>query len=220
MLYGAPGTLEISGVADAIVAGRASGVILVFGLVFVVSAIAFKLGAVPYHMWVPDVYHGAPTAVTLIIGSAPKIAAYAFTIRMLVGALDDLVDQWQQMLIVLSLLSMIIGNLTAIAQSNIKRMLAYSTIANMGFMLLGVLAGQSWGYGSAMFYTVAYVLTTLASFGMVMLLSRDGFEAEDLDDFKGLNQRSPWYAFIMLLVMFSLAGIPPTIGFYAKLTVI
>jgi NADH-quinone oxidoreductase subunit N len=220
MIYGATGTLDIDQIRQAIFTGHASRTVLVFGLVFLVSGIGFKLGAVPYHMWVPDVYHGAPTAVTLMIGAAPKIAAYAFTIRLLVGALPLVAEQWQQMLIVLSLLSMIIGNVTAIAQTNIKRMLAYSTIANMGFMLLGILAGKTWGYSAAMFYTVAYVLTTLASFGMVMLLSRDGFEAENLDDFKGLNQRSPWYAFIMLLVMFSLAGLPPTIGFYAKLTVI
>ena len=227
MLYGATGTLEISGVADAIVAGRASGVILVFGLVFVVSAIAFKLGAVPYHMWVPDVYDGAPTAVTLLIGSAPKLAAFAFAIRLLVGALPALAVDWQGMLVVLSVLSMVLGNVVAIAQSSIKRMLAYSTIANMGFMLLGFLSVTGDGsrttldgYSAAMFYTVTYVLTTLVTFGIVLLLSREGFEADRLDDFKGLNQRSPWYAFMMLLAMFSLAGVPPTVGFYAKFSVI
>jgi NADH-quinone oxidoreductase subunit N len=223
MLYGATGTLEISGVADAIVGGRASGVILVFG----VSAIAFKLGAVPYHMWVPDVYDGAPTAVTLLIGSAPKLAAFAFAMRLLVGSLSALAVDWQGMLVVLSVLSMIIGNVIAIAQTSMKRMLAYSTIANMGFMLLGFLSvtGDGFrttldGYSAAMFYTVTYVLTTLVGFGTIMLLSREGFEADRLDDFKGLNQRSPWYAFMMLLAMFSLAGVPPTVGFYAKFSVI
>jgi NADH-quinone oxidoreductase subunit N len=227
MLYGATGTLEISGVADAIVSGKGNGVILVFGLVFVVSSIAFKIGAVPYHMWIPDVYDGAPTAVTLFVGSAPKLAAFAFAIRLLVGSLSALAVDWQGMLIVLCVLSMVLGNVVAIAQTSIKRMLAYSTIANMGFMLLGFLSVTGDGsrttldgYSAAMFYTVTYVLTTLVSFGIVMLLSREGFEADRLDDFKGLNQRSPWYAFMMLLAMFSLAGVPPTVGFYAKFSVI
>jgi len=220
MIYGATGTLDINQAASAVFDGRANKLILVFGLVFVVSAIAFKLGAVPYHMWIPDVYEGAPTAVTLFIGTAPKLAAFAFTIRLLVGSLSALAFDWQGMLIILALLSMIVGNVIAIAQTNIKRMLAYSTIANMGFMLMGFLAANVNGYSAAMFYVVTYVLTTLAGFGMVMLLSREGFEADRLDDFKGLNQRSPWYAFMMLLVMFSLAGVPPTVGFYAKLSVI
>ena len=227
MLYGATGTLEISAVADAIVSGKGSGVILVFGLVFVVSSIAFKIGAVPYHMWIPDVYDGAPTAVTLFVGSAPKLAAFAFAIRLLVGSLSALAVDWQGMLIVLCVLSMVLGNVVAIAQTSIKRMLAYSTIANMGFMLLGFLSVTGDGsrttldgYSAAMFYTVTYVLTTLVSFGIVMLVSREGFEADQLDDFKGLNQRSPWYAFMMLLAMFSLAGVPPTVGFYAKFSVI
>jgi NADH-quinone oxidoreductase subunit N len=219
MLYGATGTLEINAVAEAIVAGRGSGVMLVFGLVFVVSAIAFKLGAVPYHMWIPDVYDGAPTAMTLLIGSAPKLAAFAFAMRLLVGSLSALAIDWQGMLVVLSLLSMVLGNVVAIAQTSVKRMLAYSTIANMGFMLLGFLGGND-GYSAAMFYTITYVLTTLAGFGIVMLLSREGFEADCLDDFRGLNQRSPWYALMMLLAMFSLAGVPPTVGFYAKFSVI
>jgi NADH-quinone oxidoreductase subunit N len=171
-------------------------------------------------MWVPDVYQGAPTAVTLLIGTAPKLAAFALTLRLLSGALQGTAFDWQGMLIVLSLLSMVLGNLIAIAQSNIKRMLAYSTIANMGFMLLGFLAADLNGFSAAMFYTITYVFTSLASFGMIMLLSRAGFECEQLDDFKGLNQRSPWFAFIMLLVMFSLAGLPPTVGFYAKFSVI
>jgi len=220
MLYGATGTLEITGVADAIVNAHSNRVILVFGLVFVVSSIAFKLGAVPYHMWIPDVYDGAPTAVTLFIGSAPKLAAFAFAMRLLVGSLSALAFDWQGMLLVLSLLSMLFGNIIAIAQSSIKRMLAYSTIANMGFMLMGFLGATSDAYSAAMFYTVTYVLTTLVGFGVVLLLSREGFEADRLDDFKGLNQRSPWYAFMMLLAMFSLAGVPPTVGFYAKFSVI
>ena len=220
MLYGATGTLDINGVAEGIVRGHANPTILVFGLVFVVSAIAFKLGAVPYHMWVPDVYDGAPTAVTLFIGSAPEFAAFAFAMRLLVGALSALAIDWQGMLLVLSLLSMILGNVVAIAQTNVKRMLAYSTIANMGFMLLGLLAKNNDGYSAAMFYMVTYVLTTLVSFGIVLLLSRKGFEADRLEDLKGLNQRSPWYAFLMLLAMFSLAGVPPTVGFYAKFSVI
>jgi NADH-quinone oxidoreductase subunit N len=207
-------------VADAVLSGQGNRVILLFGLVFVVSGIGFKLGAVPYHMWVPDVYDGAPTAVTLLIGTAPKLAAFAFMMRLLAIALSGLEFDWQGMLMVLSLLSMILGNLIAIAQSNVKRMLAYSTIANMGFMLMGFLAANLDGYSAAMFYAVAYVLTSLVSFGIVMLLSRAGFEADRIDDFRGLNRRSPWWALMMLLVMFSLAGIPPTIGFYAKFSVI
>jgi len=220
MIYGATGALDLDRIAEATLGGQGNRTLLVFGLVFVVSGIAFKLGVVPYHMWVPDVYHGAPTPMTLLIGTAPKLAAFALTIRLLSGALQGTAFDWQGMLIVLSLLSMVLGNLIAIAQSNIKRMLAYSTIANMGFMLLGFLAADLNGYSAALFYTVAYVLTTLASFGMVLLLSRTGFEADQLDDFKGLNQRSPWWAFMMLLVMFSLAGIPPTVGFYAKFAVL
>jgi len=220
MIYGATGSLDIRVVAKVIGAEGGDRTLLLFGLVFVVSGIAFKLGAVPYHMWVPDVYDGAPTAMTLLIGTAPKLAAYAFMLRLLGVALGGLWFDWQGMLIVLALLSMVFGNVVAIAQTNIKRMLAYSSIANMGFMLMGFLAANPNGYSAAMFYAIAYVLTSLASFGMVMLLSRDGFEADQLDDFKGLNQRSPWWAFMMLLVMFSLAGIPPTVGFYAKFTVI
>ncbi|MEO8135246.1 MAG: NADH-quinone oxidoreductase subunit NuoN [Betaproteobacteria bacterium] len=225
MVYGATGTLDINAIFTAIYNGRANMSLLVFGLVFLVSGIAFKLGAVPYHMWVPDVYDGAPTAVTLLIGSAPKLAAFAFIMRLLVTGLQPLVADWHAMLLILSVLSMIVGNLTAIAQTNFKRMLAYSTIANMGFMLLGFVAGASRqqpliGYMAAMFYTVTYVLVTVASFGMIMLLSRKGFEADQIQDLRGLNQRNPWYAFVVLLIMFSLAGVPPTLGFYAKLTVI
>jgi NADH-quinone oxidoreductase subunit N len=220
MIYGATGSLDIARVANVLATGQGNRTILLFGLVFVVSGVAFKLGAVPYHMWVPDVYDGAPTAVTLLIGTAPKLAAYAFMLRLLGVALGSLWFDWQGMLMVLAVLSMILGNVVAIAQTSMKRMLAYSSIANMGFMLMGFLTANPSGYSAAMFYAIAYVLTSLASFGMIMLLSRDGFEADQLADFKGLNQRSPWWAFMMLLVMFSLAGIPPTIGFYAKFAVI
>ena len=220
MLYGATGSLDLDAIAQATLDAGTGRTFLVLGLVFVVSGIAFKLGAVPYHMGLPDVYHGAPTPVTLLVGTAPKLAAFAFTLRLLAGALKGLEFDWQGMLIVLSLLSMVLGNLIAIAQVNLKRMLAYSTIAHMGFMLLGFLAADLNGFSAAMFYAVAYVLMSLVAFGMILLLSRDGFEADLLDDFRGLNRRSPWWAFVMLLAMFSLAGIPPTIGFYAKFAVI
>jgi len=220
MIYGATGSLDLDTVARVVYGRQGSSLLLTFGLVFVVSGLAFKLAVVPYHMWVPDVYDGAPTAVTLLIGTAPKIAAFAMTLRILSGALQCAQVDWQGMLIILCVLSMVLGNLIAISQTNIKRMLAYSTIANMGYMLLGLLTANRYGFAAAMFYTVSYVLTSLASFGIVLLLSRQGFESDQLDDFKGLNQRSPWWAFIMLLVMFSLAGLPPTIGFYAKFMVI
>ncbi len=228
MIYGATGALQLDRIAIAIASGQANAVLLVFGLVFIVAGLAFKVGVVPFHMWIPDVYHGAPNAMTLFIGTAPKLAAFAMAIRLLVNALLPLAIDWQQMLIVLAVLSMGVGNLAAIAQTNIKRMLAYSTIAQMGFMLLGLLSGVVGGnlnsaadaYSAAMFYVVTYVLMSLGAFGMVLLLSRAGFEADALDDFRGLNQRSPWYAFMMLVLMFSLAGIPPTVGFYAKLAVI
>ena len=222
MLYGATGTLGIAQIAEAVLAGSASDVALVFALVFVVAGIGFKLGAVPFHMWVPDVYHGAPTAVTVFIGSAPKLAAFAFMMRLLVQGLgaEQLLEEWSQMLMVMAAASLAIGNVTAIVQSNLKRMLAYSTIGHMGFLLLGILAGDLVGYGAGMFYVVVYVMMNLGAFGMILLLSRAGFEAENLDDFKGLNQRSPWYAFLMLLLMFSMAGVPPTVGFYAKLAVL
>jgi NADH-quinone oxidoreductase subunit N len=222
MLYGATGTLGIPQLAEIILAGAAREVVLVFALVFVVAGLGFKLGAVPFHMWVPDVYHGAPTAVTVFIGSAPKLAAFAFIMRLLVQGLgaEQLVEEWSRMLAVMAVLSLAIGNVTAIAQSNLKRMLAYSTIGHMGFLLLGILSGDIVGYGAGMFYVVVYMLMNLGAFGMILLLSRAGFEAENLDDFKGLNQRSPWYAFLMLLLMFSMAGVPPTVGFYAKLSVL
>jgi NADH-quinone oxidoreductase subunit N len=222
MIYGAAGSLELTRIASVIADDGARNVVLVFGLVFLVAGIGFKLGAVPFHMWLPDVYHGAPTAVTLFIGSVPKLAAFAFVIRLLVQGLgaEEIQAHWQQMLAVMAVLSLILGNITAIAQTNIKRMLAYSTISHMGFLLLGILAGGLNGYASGMFYVVVYVLMNLGAFGMVMLLSRNGFEADNLDDYKGLNQRSPWYAFLMLLLMFSMAGVPPMVGFYAKFAIL
>ncbi|MBM3358089.1 MAG: NADH-quinone oxidoreductase subunit NuoN [Betaproteobacteria bacterium] len=222
MLYGVTGVLEITRLAQIIAEGGGRDVVLVFALVFVVAGLGFKLGAVPFHMWVPDVYHGAPTAVTLFIGSAPKLAAFAFIMRLLAQGLgaEQLAVEWQQMLIVMAVLSLAVGNITAIAQSNLKRMLAYSTIGHMGFLLLGILAGNLVGYSAGMFYVVIYVLMNLGAFGMIMVLARSGFEAENLEDFKGLNARNPWYAFVMLLLMFSMAGVPPTVGFYAKLAVL
>jgi NADH-quinone oxidoreductase subunit N len=228
MMYGATGSLDIPEVFKAIASGRINKSVLAFGLVFVVSGLAFKLGAVPFHMWVPDVYQGAPTAVTLLVAGAPKLAAFAITFRLLVEGLSGLALDWQQMLVVLSVGSMAIGNLAAIAQTNLKRMLAYSTIAQMGFMLLGftptVVSSNTYsaanGYSSAMFYVVTYVFTTLGTFGVILLLSRRGHEAEQIDDLKGLARRSPWYAGVMAIFMFSLAGVPPTVGFYAKLSVL
>jgi len=220
MLYGATGSLNVNEISHAIQQGVANKPLLVFGLVFIVSGLAFKLGAVPFHMWIPDVYHGAPTAMTMLIGTAPKLAAFAFTMRILVEGMQPLMEHWSSMLAILAVLSMAIGNITAISQTNIKRMFAYSTIAHMGFLLVGVLSGGIEGYGSAMFYAVIYVLMSLGGFGMIMLMSREGFEADSLNDFKGLNQRSPWLAFMMLLLMFSMAGVPPTVGFYAKFSVL
>jgi len=222
MIYGATGTLQIDLVAQSLAGTGDNRTLLIFGLVFVVSAIAFKLGAVPYHMWVPDVYQGAPTAITLLIGTVPEFAAFAMLLRLLAGALGspELQMQWQGMLAILALLSVTLGHVVAIAQTNLKRMLAYSTIANMGYVLMGFLGADVYGYTAAMFYILAYVMTSLVSFGMILLLSRAGFEADRIDDLKGLNQRSPWWAFIMLLAMFSLAGMPPTIGFYGKLLVL
>src|SRR6476661_5995835 len=228
MLYGATGTLDINEVFRVIGSGQVKHQVLVFGLVFIVSGLAFKLGAAPFHMWIPDVYQGAPTAVTLIIGSAPELAAFAISIRLLVEGLLPLAIDWQQMLLVLAVASLFIGNLAAIAQNNLKRMLAYSTIGQMGFVLLGLLSGVIHGdpaaaanaYSSAMFYIVTYVLTTLASFGVILLLAREGFESEEISDLAGLNQRSPLYAGVMSICLFSLAGVPPLVGFYAKLAVL
>ena len=231
MIYGATGTLYLNEVAARLapLAGNLSDQkFLAFGLVFVVAGIAFKIGVVPFHMWIPDVYHGAPTPVTLVLGSGPKLAAFAMAVRMLVNGMLPLAQDWQQMLALLALLSMALGNITAIAQTNIKRMLAYSTIAHMGFMLLGLLSGVVGGnvrsapdaYSTALFYVVVYVIMSVGAFGMVLFLSRKGFDCEQLDDFRGLNRRSPWLAFLMMVLMLSLAGLPPTAGFYAKLAVL
>jgi NADH-quinone oxidoreductase subunit N len=229
MIYGATGSLMMSQIAQVIVSGSANKTVLALGLVFLVSGLAFKLSAAPFHMWAPDVYHGAPTSVTLLIGGAPKLAAFAVIIRILVEGLGGLAAEWQQMMIVLAVVSLIVGNITAIAQTNIKRMLAYSTISQMGFLLLGLLSGVFEGsdaasaasaYSSAMFYVITYVLTTVGSFAVILFLSRSGFEADHLDDFKGLNQRSPWFAAIMMVLLLSLAGVPPMVGFYAKLAVL
>ena len=228
MIYGATGSLDISTVLNTILSGRVNAQVLTFGLVFVVAGLAFKLGVVPFHMWVPDVYQGAPTAVTLMLGGAPKLAAFAITVRLLVEGLLPLAVDWQQMLMLLAIGSLLIGNLAAIMQVNLKRMLAFSTIAQMGFVLLGLMSGVVSGntlsaanaYSSAMFYVLTYVLTTLASFGVILLLAREGFESEEIADFAGLNQRSPLYAAIMGICLFSLAGIPPMVGFYAKLSIL
>ena len=230
MIYGATGTLELGLVAQSVQEGTANRVILVFGLVFLVAGIAFKLGVVPFHMWIPDVYHGAPTAVTLFIASAPKLAAFAMALRLLVSGLFGLAEQWQGMLMLMAILSIGIGNLAAIAQTNIKRMLAYSAISHMGFMLLALMSGAASAepdpmalinaYSSAMYYSVAYVIMSLGAFGMVLLLSRAGYEAENLEDFKGLNKRSPWFAAVMMVLMLSMAGIPFFVGFFAKFAVL
>ncbi len=219
MLYGVAGTLDIAGIS-AVVAQSPNNIILLLGLAFVVVGLAFKLGAVPFHMWVPDVYQGAPTPVTMYIGAAPKIAAFAMVMRLLVEGLGDLHGHWQTMLVVLAILSIVIGNVVAIAQTNLKRMLAYSTISHVGFILLGILAGTENGYSASMFYVVVYALTSMGAFGMIIVLSRAGFEADNIDDFKGLNERSPWLAAMMMILMFSMAGVPPTVGFYAKLSVL
>jgi NADH-quinone oxidoreductase subunit N len=231
MVYGATGTLQLGEIAQqlgGLARQTSERPFLVFGLVFVVAGLAFKLGVVPFHMWIPDVYHGAPTPMTLIIGAAPKVAAFAMAMRLLVNGMLYLAHDWQQMIALMALLSMAIGNITAIAQSNLKRMLAYSAIAHMGFMLLGMLSGVVGGnalnaadaYSSAMFYMLIYVLMTLGAFGMLLYCSRAGFDCETLEDMRGLARRSPWYAFLMMVLMFSLAGLPPTAGFYAKLAVL
>jgi NADH-quinone oxidoreductase subunit N len=220
ILYGITGTLQLDELAVAVREVGPGNLGLIFGLAFVIVGVAFKFGAVPFHMWVPDVYHGAPTAVTLFVGSAPKIASFVLAIRVLAEGLDAMVGSWQNMLIAISVASMIIGNVVAIAQTNLKRMLAYSTISHVGFILLGVLAGTNDGYRAAMFYTLAYVIMAIGSFGMIILLSRQGFEADTLDDFKGLQRKSPWFAAMMMMLMFSTAGVPPFVGFWAKLAVL
>ncbi len=228
MLYGATGSLDLNEVFKAIASRQVKHQVLVFGLVFIVAGLAFKLGAVPFHMWLPDVYQGAPTAVTLLIGAAPQLAAFAICIRLLVEGLLPLAIDWQQMLALMAIGSLLVGNLAAIAQRNLKRMLGFSTISQMGFLLLGLMAGVVNGnqmntesaYSAAMFYVVTYVLTTLAAFGIIMLLARAGHESEEISDLAGLNQRSPLYAGVMAIAMFSLAGLPPLVGFYAKLAVL
>jgi NADH-quinone oxidoreductase subunit N len=228
MLYGATGSLDLNEVFNAIASRQVKHQVLVFGLVFIVAGLAFKLGAVPFHMWLPDVYQGAPTAVTLLIGGAPQLAAFAICLRLLVEGLLPLAFDWQQMLAVMAIGSLLVGNLAAIAQTNLKRMLAFSTISQMGFLLLGLLSGVVNGnqlnaesaYSAAMFYAITYVLTTLAAFGVIILLARAGHESEEITDLAGLNQRSPLYAGVMAVVMFSLAGLPPLVGFYAKLSVL
>ncbi len=219
-LYGVTGTLQLDELAVAVREVGAGNIGLIFGLAFVIVGIAFKFGAVPFHMWVPDVYHGAPTPVTLFIGSAPKIASFVLAIRVLAEGLDAMVASWQNMLIAISVASMIIGNVVAIAQTNLKRMLAYSTISHVGFILLGILAGTNDGYRAAMFYTLTYVIMAVGSFGMILLLSRDGFEGDKLEDFKGLHRKSPWFAAMMMMLMFSTAGVPPFVGFWAKIAVL
>ncbi len=220
MIYGATGELNFTTVTIALTETGMEDIVLVFGLVFVVIGLAFKLGAVPFHMWTPDVYHGAPTPVAQFLGAAPKIAAFALAMRLLVDGMMPLHSDWQQMLIILAILSMALGNVVAIAQTNIKRMLAYSTIAHVGFIMMGILAGTPEGYSASMFYTIIYAVTSLGAFGIIILLSRKGFEAENLDDYKGLHERSPWFAAMMMLFMFSMAGVPPTVGFWAKLFVL
>ena len=228
MMYGATGSLDVKEVYKAIAGRQVNHQVLVFGLVFIVAGLAFKLGAVPFHMWLPDVYQGAPTAITLLIGAAPQLAAFAICIRLLVQGMLPLAIDWQQMLGLMAVGSLLVGNLAAIAQSNLKRMLAFSTISQMGFLLLALLAGVVNGnqlhaesaYGAAMFYAITYVLTTLAAFGVILLLARVGHESEEITDLAGLNQRSPLFAGVMAVCMFSLAGIPPVVGFYAKLGVL
>jgi NADH-quinone oxidoreductase subunit N len=228
MMYGATGSLDLQDIYHVLASGRVNNGVLLFGVVFVVVGVAFKMGTAPFHMWVPDVYQGSPTAMTLLVGAGPKVAAFAFGFRFLVDGMLPLAVDWQQMLVIVAALSLIIGNVMGLVQTNIKRLLAYSAISNQGFVLLGLIGGVFNGnaenagsaYGSAMFYSVVYLLSTLAVFGVLLMISRRGVEADQIDDLKGLNQRSPWTAFVMLILMFSLAGIPPTVGFYAKLSVL
>ncbi len=220
MIYGMTGSLNLADINHALMNDAKTHSVLILGLVFIVAGLAFKLGAVPFQMWVPDVYEGSPTAITMLISSVPKLAAFAFVIRLLAQGLQTMAVDWQQMLLVMAVLSIIIGNVTAIAQTNLKRMLAYSTISHIGFVLFGLMSASINGFASAMFYISSYVLMSLAGFGVILLLSRKGFEADKLNDLKGLNQRSPWTAFLMLIIMFSMAGVPPTLGFYAKFAVL
>jgi NADH-quinone oxidoreductase subunit N len=216
ILYGVTGTLDLARLSHFLSNHTEQDILLVFGLVFIIVGIAFKLGAVPFHMWVPDVYQGAPTAVTLFISTAPKVAAFAMAIRLLVDGMQPLLIDWQQILVILAILSMATGNIIAISQTNLKRMLAYSTIAHIGFLLLGILSGTEAGFAAAMFYVITYALMSAGAFGTIILLSRKGFESDNLNDFKGLSDKSPWFAFIMLILMFSMTGVPPFLGFWAK----
>jgi NADH-quinone oxidoreductase subunit N len=220
MLYGATGSLELGAVAGAVALQGATNQVLVFGLVFVVIGIGFKFGAVPFHMWVPDTYEGAPNPVVLFLGSAPKIAAFALAFRLLVDGLGAMHAEWQGMLIILAVISMAVGNIVAIAQTNIKRMLAYSTISHVGFIFLGLIGGNAEAYSAAMFYAIVYALMAAGGFGLLVMMSREGFEVERLEDLKGMNERGSWQAAMMGLVMFSMAGVPPTVGFMAKLLVL
>ncbi|MBO1923476.1 NADH-quinone oxidoreductase subunit NuoN [Thiomicrorhabdus sp. 6S3-12] len=220
MIYGATGTITFPEMKAVIASGEADGIVLAFGVVFVVIGLAFKMGAVPFHMWMPDVYHGSPTAVTLYLGTAPKLAGFAMVYRLLYEAMPGLVGDWQQLIIIISILSMVIGSIVAIAQDNLKRMLAYSGIGHVGFLLLGVIAATDDGFSAAMFFIIVYAITGVAGFGMITALSRTGFEFDRVADFKGLNAKNPWLALMMLIVMFSMAGIPPFVGFWAKIVVI
>jgi NADH-quinone oxidoreductase subunit N len=220
IVYGVTGSLQLNEVTAAVRQGMGANVGILFGIAFIIVGTGFKLGAVPFHMWIPDVYQGAPTCVTLFIGTASKIAAFALIMRLLPEALADSQPDWSQMLVVLAVLSMAIGNVVAIAQTNLKRMLAYSTISHVGYILLGILAGTPQGYQAAMFYMITYAIVATGAFGMILLLSREGFEADNIVDFKGLNARSPWFAGMMAILMFSFAGVPPFVGFWAKLGVI
>ena len=220
IIYGVTGNLELAAIADAVHGGLGDNIGLVFGIAFLIVGVGFKFGAVPFHMWIPDVYDGSPTCVTVFIGTASKLAAFALAMRLLPEALAGSQADWNQMLVVLSVLSMALGNIVAIAQSNLKRMLAYSTISHVGYILLGILSGTAQGYQAAMFYMISYVIVAAGAFGMILLLARQGFEADKIVDFRGLNARSPWFAGMMAILMFSLAGLPPFIGFWAKLGVI
>jgi len=221
MIYGVTGSLDLLEILRLLLDPRINHLVMAFGLVFIVAGLAFKFGVVPFHMWVPDVYQGAPTAVTLLIAGAPKLAAFALLFRLLINTLLPLISDWQPMLMILAVLSLVLGNVTAIAQTNLKRMLAYSAIAQMGFVLLGMLSVfDDHAYSASMFYAITYVITTLGTFGFLMVLSRKGYDCETLEGLKGLNRKHPWYAFIGLVMMFSLAGIPPTVGFAAKLSVL
>jgi len=216
MIYGATGSLDLSEISATVTNYKVDNTLVVFGLVFIVAGIAFKLGAAPFHMWAPDVYQGAPTAVTMFLGTAPKLAGFALAFRLLIDGLENLSMDWQQMLMILAVLSIAIGNVVALSQTNIKRMLAYSAIAHMGYMMLGLIAGTHSGYAASLFYSIVYTIMTAGAFGIIILISRSGYEADQLDDMKGLGKRSPWFALIMLILMFSMAGVPPFVGFWSK----